>query len=98
MLKEFKRSLHLKLAKEEIKEYKNYSKIETLCYCFGFNPVSNEYCISNYEMAADFEYNGGYAYYRVTFGQLEDLKNGKMIILHKLPQKYVNEYILNDEY
>ena len=92
MLKEFKRTMHIKLNNEEMKEYKKKEGIEILCYCFDFYPAGNDYCISNFEMALNFGYNGGCDYYSVTLRQLEDLKNGKMIILHKLPQKYANEY------
>ena len=96
MIKEFNNTLHIKLDKEEIEEVKknNYNEIETLCYLYNFSPISDEYCISNFDMAIDFEYNGGYNYYSISFNDLHKLKKGKMIIIRKLPKRYIKEYIL----
>lgn len=93
MIKQFSKSIHLKLSKEELEENKNLSDVETLCFLFDINPIGESYCISNYEMAFDIEYNGGFNYYRVTFRDLAKLKQGKLVILYELPQKYIEEVI-----
>jgi hypothetical protein len=94
MLKEFKNgNIHIKLEKDDT----GIGVIEKLYYNYDMYPVNNEYCIGNFATAADWEYNGGHIYYRITSIDLYNLENGKTIILQPLPLKYVNEYILNNE-
>lgn len=93
MLKEFKNgNLHIKLEKDDT----GIDTIEKLYFNYDLHPESDEYCINNYATAADWSYNGGYNYYRITSYDLQDLENGKTVILYPLEDEYVNEYILND--
>lgn len=86
-------NLHLKLEKDD----PGIGIIEKLYYNDDMYPVSDEYCISNFAMAADWAYNGGSDYFRITSYDLQELEEGKTIILHPLDADYVQEYILNNE-
>lgn len=93
MLKEFKNgNIHLKLEKDDV----GIDTIEKLYFNYDLHPESEEYCISNYATACDWCYNGGYNYYTITSYDLQDLENGKAVILQPLPDEYIKEYILND--
>ena len=94
MLKEFKNgNLHIKLEKDDT----GLDVIEKLYFNYDLVPESDNYCISNYAMASDWSYNGGYNYYRITSYDLVDLESGKTVILYPLKRDYVQEYILNDK-
>ena len=94
MLKHFKNgNIHIKLEKEDV----GLSVIEKLYFNYDLVPVSDDYCISNFATAADWAYNGGYNYYRITSYDLYNLEKGKTVILYPLDDKYINEYILTDE-
>lgn len=85
-IKEFKNgNLHIKLEKDEIASIKSgkTSVIEQIYYN-DFNPMGAEYCISNYAVASDWAYNGGYNYYSITSYDWDDLEKGKMVILKPL--------------
>lgn len=88
-------NLHIKLDTDELEDIKKgkLSDIEVIFYNYDFTPVGEEYCISNYDMAIDVAYNGGWNYYRFPYSKIEDLKQGKMIILYPHTQKYYNEYL-----
>lgn len=93
MLKEFKNgNIHIKLESDDM----GLEVIEKLYFNYDLYPVGDDYCISNDMTAADWCYNGGYNYYRITGGQLFDLEEGKTVILKPLPIEYVNEYISNN--
>jgi hypothetical protein len=56
MLKVFKNgNLHIKLEKDD----PGLDIIEKLFFNYDLCPVCDEYCLSNYAMAADWSYNGG---------------------------------------
>ena len=95
MLKEFKNgNIHIKLEKDDT----GLDIIEKLYINYDLYPVSEEYCISNFATAADWCYNGGSAYYRITSYDLIALEENKTVILHPLNWDYIEEYILNEEY
>ena len=94
MLKEFKNgNLHIKLEKDDA----GLDVIEKLYFNYDLVPESDNYCISNYAMASDWSYNGGYNYYRIASYDLVDLESGKTVILYPLKWDYVQKYILNDK-
>lgn len=94
MLKEFKNgNLHIKLEKDDT----GLDVIEKLYFNYDLVPESDNYCLSNYAMASDWSYNGGYNYYRITSYDLVDLESSKTVILYPLKWDYVQEYILNDK-
>lgn len=88
-------NLHLKLTKQDVKEYKksSFSKIGYIFYKFDLIPVGDEYCIGNYEMALDVAYNGGYKFYKFRYNFVNELFNNKTIILKPHTQKYYNEFL-----
>lgn len=88
-------NLHLKLTKQDIKEYKksSFSKIEYIFYKFDLMPIGDEYCISNYDMAVDISFNGGYKFYKFCYSFINELFNNKTIILKPHTQKYYNEFL-----
>lgn len=91
IIKQFKNgNLHIK---REVSDA-GLEGIELLYYNADMHPVSEEYCISNYATASDWEYNGGFDYYRVTSYNLIDLEDFRTAILKPLPEKYIQEYIL----
>ena len=95
MLKEFKNgNIHIKLEKDDT----GLEVIEKLYFNYDLYAVGDEYCISNFDVASDWCYNGGSAYYRIAGHQLMDLEDGKTVILKPLPWDYVEEYLLNEEY
>lgn len=96
MIKVFKNNnLHIKFEKEEIEAIKNgkMSDLEIFMYNYDFAPVGEEYCISNYDMAVDVSYNGGWNYYRLIYSKLYELCTGKMIVLKPHTKKYYNEFL-----
>lgn len=96
MIKKYKNgNLHIKM--DGCDSIDKLSDVEILCYNYDLTPVGDEYCISNYETACDFSWNGGYSYYRITHSQVNNFIKGETIILKKLPKKYIKEYILNSE-
>lgn len=91
IIKQFKNgNLHIKREVDDA----GLDGIELLYYNADMHPVSEEYCISNYATASDWEYNGGYDYYRVTSYNLIDLEDFRTAILKRLDDKYVQEYII----
>ncbi len=95
MIKVFKNNnLHIKFEKDD----SGNEAIEKLFLNYDLVPVSDEYCISNFAMAADWSYNGGWNYYRITSLDLVALEEGKTVILKPLDEEYINEYILNEEF
>lgn len=95
-IKQFRNNnLHIKFNKTDINEYKNshLSDIEYIFYNLDFSPVGEQYCISNYEMAVDVAYNGGYNFYRFNFSNIDKLLNCKQIILKPHTQTYYNKFL-----
>lgn len=88
-------NLHLKLNNADIKEFKEskLSEIEYIFYTFNFVPIGEEYCISNYEMAVDIAFNGGWNFYRFNYSFINELLNGKTVILKPHTNKYYNEFL-----
>ena len=95
MLKEFKNgNIHIKLEKDDT----GVGVIEKLYYNYDLAPETDEYCISNYAMASDWSYNGGYNYYTITSYDLAKLEEGKTVILTPITDtEYINEYILKED-
>ena len=91
MLKEFKNgNLHIKFEEIEL----GLEPIEMLFLNYDLVPLTDEYSIGNYAMAADWSYNGGSAYYTITSYDLANLNDGKMVILKPLDQTYIDKYLI----
>ena len=88
-------NLHINFSKNDIEEFKNskLSDIEYIFYNLDFIPIGEEYCISNYEMAVDIAYNGGWNFYRFNYNYIKELLNCKTIILKPHTKKYYNEHL-----
>lgn len=88
-------NLHIKLSKNDLEEFKksNLSDIEFIFYNLDFCPIGEEYCISNYEMAVDVAFNGGWNFYRFNYSFIDELLNGKTVILKPHTKQYYNEFL-----
>ena len=86
-------NLHLKLEKDD----PGIGIIEKLYYNADMYPVSEEYYTYNFATASDWCYNGGSDYFSITSYDLQELEEGKTIILHPLYAAYLEEWILNNE-
>lgn len=95
-IKTFKNNnLHIKFNKEDIKDFEksNLSEFEFIFYNLDLCPIGEEYCISNYNMAIDVSYDGGWNFYRFNYNCIEKLFDCKMVILKPHSEKYYNEFL-----
>ena len=67
------------------------SWVETLCFNYDFLPIGEEYCVGNYGVGFDLEFNGGSDYFSINSFQIEKFLKGEEIHLFPLPDEYINE-------
>lgn len=65
--------------------------VETLCFNYDFQPVGEEYCVGNYCIGVDLEFNGGSDYVSINSYQIAKFLKGEEIRLYPLPDEYVQE-------
>lgn len=89
MIKHYKNgNLHIKFEPD----FSGLDTIEKIYFNFDMHPVTSEYCISNYDTASIWSYNGGYSYYEITSYDLVALEAGKTVILKSLPDSFLNNF------
>lgn len=88
-------NLHIKLSKNDLEEFKksNLSDIEFIFYNLDFCPIGEEYCVSNFDMAVDIAYNGGFNFYRFNYSFIDKLLSGQLLILKPLSKKYIEDFL-----
>lgn len=95
MIKQFKNNnLHIKFDSYD----EGIGVVEKLYLNYDLCPICDEYCISNFAMASDWSYNGGYNFYTITSYDFDDLESGKTVILKPLSKKYMEENYKGSDY
>lgn len=67
------------------------SWVETLCFNYDFLPVGEEYCIGNYGVGCDLQFNGGSDYVSINSYQIAKFLKGEEIRLVPCLDEYVKE-------
>ncbi len=67
------------------------SWVETLCFNYDFLPVGEEYCVGNYGVGFDLEFNGGGDYFSINSYQIAKFMKGEEIRLVPFLDEYVQE-------